>query len=68
VEASVDLIEDLGADLLIHCRLGDLKLVARAGRNNGITTDMATSLFFPVDKLHLFIDQRRVDSPIAPPA
>lgn len=68
VEARVELIEDLGADLIIHCRLDDLKLVARIGRHDGITTDMATSLFFPVDKLHLFIDQRRVDSPIGPPA
>ena len=64
----MELIEDLGADLIIHCRLDDLKLVARAGQHDGITTDMATSLFFPVDKLHLFIDQRRVDSPIGPPA
>ena len=61
VKAQVELIEDLGADLLIHCRMGDLKLVARADRNAGITIGMTTPLFFPISKLHLFIDHRRVD-------
>lgn len=61
VQAQVELIEDLGADLLIHCRIGNLKLVARADRNTGMTTDRATPLFLPVNKLHLFVDQHRVD-------
>ena len=61
VEAQVDLIEDLGADLLIHCRVGDLKLVARADRNSGITTGTAVQLFFPLNTLHLFIDNRRYE-------
>jgi ABC-type sugar transport system ATPase subunit len=67
VEAGVELIEDLGADLLIHCRVGQLKLVARADRNTGITTGMATPLFLPLNKLHLFINHRRADAPTAPP-
>ena len=66
VDAQVELIEDLGADLLIHSRVGHLKLVARADRETGITTGMATRLFFPVHKLHLFIDHRRVDLPRHP--
>ena len=67
LEAVVELIEDLGADLLIHCRAGSLKLVARADRNSGITTGMATAFFFPVNKLHLFAGNRRVAQPMDKP-
>ncbi len=68
LEALVELIEDLGADLLIHCRVGDLKVVARAARTSGIATGIAVPLFFPIGKLHLFIDHRRVDPPATMPA
>ncbi|HMV55710.1 MAG TPA: TOBE domain-containing protein, partial [Nitrospira sp.] len=61
VEARVDLIEDLGADLLIHCRMGHLKVVARTARNTGLTAGATTPLFFAISKLHLFIDHRRAD-------
>ncbi len=67
LEALVELIEDLGADLLIHCRVGDHKLVARADRTSGITTGMRVPLFFPLNKLHLFIDHRRFDPPTITP-
>jgi ABC-type sugar transport system ATPase subunit len=60
----VDLIEDLGADLLIHCRVDQVKLVARTHRHTGIVTGSQIALFFPVNKLHVFIDQRRVDFPV----
>ena len=66
VDAQVELIEDLGADLLIHSRVGHLKLVARADRETGITTGTTTRLFFPLHKLHLFINHRRVDLPRHP--
>ena len=64
VTATVDLIEDLGADLLIHCRVDQVKLVARTHRHTGIATGSQIALFFPVNKLHVFIDQRRVDFPV----
>ena len=67
VDAQVELIEDLGADLLIHCRVGDRKLVARADRNTDITAGMGIPIFFPLHKLHLFIEQRRVDLPTTLP-
>lgn len=68
VDAVVELIEDLGADLLIHSRAGSHKLVARADRQSGITAGMATTFFFPLDKLHRFIDDRRIDQPTDPPS
>jgi len=63
IEAQVELIEDLGADLLIHCRIGHLKLVARADRTNSIATGISVPFFLPLNSLHLFIDQRRIERP-----
>ena len=62
VEAQVELIEDLGADLLLHCQVGELRLVVRADRGIDRRSGLAMILFFPVNKLHLFIDNRRQDS------
>ena len=67
VEAQVELVEDLGADLLLHCRIGDLRLVVRADRGIESTAGMAVSLFFPRAKLHIFSDSRRYDAVDAPP-
>ncbi len=67
VDGLLELAEDLGADLLLHCRVGDLRLVVRAARRHDTVPDQTVRLFFPVDKLHLFIDNRRVDpSPTTP--
>ena len=62
VEAQVELVEDLGADLLLHCRIGDLRLVVRADRGIESTAGMAVSLFFPHAKLHVFSDNHRYDT------
>ena len=62
VDGLLELVEDLGADLLLHCRVGDHRLVVRAARRTDTVPDQTVKLFFPVDKLHLFIDNRRVDS------
>jgi ABC-type sugar transport system ATPase subunit len=65
LNGSVDLVEDLGADLLLHCRVGDGRLVVRAARRTDRIQGQAVTLFFPVDKLHLFINHRRFDPPFA---
>ena len=67
VEALVELVEDLGADLLLHCRVGGLRLVVRAARRTDMIQGRAVRLFFPVDKIHLFINNRRIDSPTGTP-
>lgn len=64
---TVELVEDLGADLLLHCRIGDRRLVMRAVRRTGKIQGQTVTLFFPLDKLHLFIDHRRFDSPSVTP-
>ena len=61
VQAMVELVEDLGADLLFHCRVGRLPLVVRAARGTDAKPGLALCLFFPVETLHLFIDNRRFD-------
>ena len=61
VEAHVDLVEDLGADLILHCAIGTLKLVARANRGVPLDADLPLRLWFPFKQLHLFIENRRYD-------
>ena len=63
----VELVEDLGADLLLHCRAGERRLVVRTARRADRVQGQTMTLFFPVDKLHLFIDNRRFDPPTARP-
>ena len=59
VQATVELIEDLGADLLFHCRVGRLPLVVRAARGTEGKPGLEVRLFFPIDKIHLFVDNHR---------
>lgn len=66
VQATVELIEDLGADLLFHCRVGRLPLVLRAARGTEGQPGLVRWLFFPIDKLHLFVDNQRFDLMPAP--
>ncbi|MEP7153164.1 MAG: sn-glycerol-3-phosphate ABC transporter ATP-binding protein UgpC [Nitrospira sp.] len=61
LQAMVELIEDLGADLLFHCRIGHLPLVVRAARGTEGKPGSALRIFLPMDKLHLFIDNHRFD-------
>jgi multiple sugar transport system ATP-binding protein len=61
IQITVELVEDLGADLLIHGRVGRLPLVVRTGRGLPGQTPTRLSVFLPVDKLHLFVDNQRVD-------
>ena len=67
IRATVELIEDLGADLLIHGRVGRLPLIVRTGRGFHGQAGTELSVFLPLDKLHLFVnDQRFAPSPALP--
>ena len=63
ITGTVELVEDLGADLLLHCQVGALRLVVRNTRRADTVLVQPVTLFFPVDKLHLFINHRRFDPP-----
>ena len=67
VTGTVELVEDLGADLLLHCRVGERRLVVRTARRADRVQGQTVTLFFPIDKLHLFIDNRRFDPPTTRP-
>lgn len=68
VEALVELIEDLGADLLLHCTVGRLRLVVRAGRAADKKPGDSVPLSFPLNKLHVFLDDRRLDRAFSTPS
>ena len=67
ITGTIELVEDLGADLLLHCQVGALRLVVRTTRRADTVQGQPVTLFFPIDKLHLFIDHRRVELTITPP-
>ena len=66
VTGTVDLVEDLGADLLLHCQIGALRLVVRTTRRTDSVQGQALPFYFPLDKLHLFADNRRLDPTTTP--
>ncbi|MBA2485032.1 MAG: sn-glycerol-3-phosphate ABC transporter ATP-binding protein UgpC [Nitrospira sp.] len=68
VQAMMELVEDLGADLLFHCRVGRLPLVVRTARETDGKPGLAVWLFFPLNNLHLFINDHRVDMATGPPS
>jgi len=68
VQATVELVEDLGADLLFHCRVGPLPLVLRSARGTEEKAGSELSLFFPINRLHLFVDNHRLDLGSGPPS
>ncbi len=61
LEAQVELVEDLGADLVLHCAMGPLKLVVRTTRSMMLNEGMTVRLWLPLKQLHLFIETRRYD-------
>lgn len=60
LETTIELIEDLGADLLLHGRIGPLGISVRTGRHTPIASGQAVRLYVPTAKLHLFQENRRV--------
>ena len=61
VQATVELVEDLGADLLFHCRVGQLPLVVRTARGIEGQAGLVWRVFFPLKHLHLFVGNHRLD-------
>ncbi len=57
---TVEFIEDLGADMLLHGRLGRCPVTVRAGREVSAKAGGPLSLFLPVAKLHFFQGNRRL--------
>lgn len=68
VEVAVELIENLGAELLIHCRVGDSRFVVRSVRGGPVQQNHSLTIYLPQDKLHLFVDDRRLDASTALPS
>jgi len=68
VDALVELIEDLGADVLLHCTVGRLRLVVRTDRATDQKPGRHVTLSFPWKKLHVFLGDRRLDNAFSTPS
>lgn len=61
IEASIDLSEDLGADQIVHFSVMGESLVVRVSQRPLVSPGQTLCLSLPHDKLHLFIDDRRIN-------
>lgn len=61
VTAEVEVVEDLGADQIIYVVAGNQRLVIRGPRGQQVTPNGEVTVHCPHERLHLFIDDRRID-------
>ena len=61
INGIVDLIEDLGSDRFLHVRYDGFDLVARAGREGNVRPGDRIGLTVDSERLHLFLDGKRID-------
>jgi len=62
IDGRVELVEDLGADRLVHVVVGNWGLVARTPRSDQHSSDRSLTLYLPTDRLHLFSQGKRLDT------
>ncbi len=61
VQADVEVVEDLGADQILHVMAADARLVVRVPQGQFVKPDGRVTMYFPQNRLHLFVDDRRAD-------
>lgn len=61
LDARVDVVENLGSDLVLHLTAGDERIVVRARGGDIYVPGKTVTLLLPHEKLHLFFDNRRAD-------
>jgi multiple sugar transport system ATP-binding protein len=54
VRVKVDLVELMGAEMYLHCNLGDIKLTVRTPVIDGLKPDCTLNLAINVNKIHIF--------------
>jgi len=57
IEATVEHVEYMGADVLAECRIGNSKLLARVAGNSSLQVQSKVSLEWPRDQTHFFNSQ-----------
>ena len=61
VTGQVEMVEDLGADRTLHVLLGDQRVLVRVAQGPRVEANAEATLYFPHNRLHLFVDDRRAD-------
>ncbi len=61
VKAHVDVVENLGADQVLHLNVGDRHLVVRVPQGERHGQGATLTLHQPYKSLHLFLDDRRLN-------
>jgi len=65
IEAIVEHVEYMGADVLADCRVGDSKLLARVAGNSSLQPQSKVTLEWPKNQMHFFDSQHgaRIEAP-----
>ncbi len=61
LKAEAEVVEDLGADLMLHLVAGEQRLVVRAPQEARVQPGTGLTLHLPHDRMHLFLDDHRVE-------
>ena len=61
VNGQVDVVENLGADQIVHVTAGDQRIVVRAPQEPVVHPNTDATLCLPHVRLHLFVDEQRAD-------
>ena len=65
IEATIEHVEYMGADVLADCRVGNSKLLARVAGNSALQPQSKVTLEWPRDQMHFFNSQHggRIEVP-----
>jgi ABC-type sugar transport system ATPase subunit len=61
IHGDIDLIEDLGSDRFLHVNCDDIDVVARDGREGSIQPRDRVGLHVDSERVHLFLDGKRIE-------
>ncbi|MFQ5991729.1 MAG: ABC transporter ATP-binding protein [Nitrospiraceae bacterium] len=61
LKGEVDVVEDLGPDQVLHLEVADRRMVVRVPQGEQYDPGASVNLYLPHNRLHLFVDEARVD-------
>ena len=61
LSGEIEVVEDLGADQILHMLVGAQRIIVRTPQGQTVKADSELTVHFPLDRLHLFVNDHRVD-------
>ena len=61
LSGEIEVVEDLGADQILHMLVGAQRIIVRTPQGQTVKADGELTVHFPLDRLHLFVNDHLVD-------